>query len=104
MICDDFTGSLPRKKHGYEMLFVLTDKRPTISRGGIPTKFICDNGTQFSRRLFQDLFKEQGFLQQFTAPYTPQINPTEIFNRTIKTMIAQFTGKSEYHWNDVLLE
>jgi len=31
-----------------------------------------------------------GISQQFTAPYTPQENPTELANRTVKTMIAQF--------------
>jgi len=38
--------------------------------------------------------------QQFTAPYTSQENPTERANRTVKTMIAQFTGQNQRNWDE----
>ncbi|XP_044312755.1 uncharacterized protein LOC123037197 [Drosophila rhopaloa] len=41
-----------------------------------------------------------GIKQQFTAPYTPQENPTERANRKIKTMIAQFAGKDQRTWDE----
>jgi len=41
-----------------------------------------------------------GISQQFTAPYTPQDNPTERANRTVKTMIAQFAGQDQRNWDE----
>jgi len=41
-----------------------------------------------------------GISQQFTAPYTPQENPTERANRTVKTMIAQFAGQDQRNWDE----
>jgi len=38
--------------------------------------------------------------QQLTAPYTPQENPTERANRTVKTMIAQFAGQDQKNWDE----
>nr|XP_043067114.1 uncharacterized protein LOC122321340 [Drosophila bipectinata] len=34
------------------------------------------------------------------APYTPQENPTERVNRTVKTMIAQFARKDQRTWDE----
>ncbi|XP_065356170.1 uncharacterized protein LOC135950562 [Calliphora vicina] len=45
-----------------------------------------------------------GVHQQFTAPYTPQENPTERANRTIKTIIAQFSGQQHTTWDELLPE
>jgi len=41
-----------------------------------------------------------GTSQQFTAPYTPQENPTKRVNRTVKTMIAQFAGQDQRNWDE----
>jgi len=38
------------------------------------------------------------------APYTPQENPTERANRTVKTMIAQYAGANQRCWNETLPE
>ncbi|XP_070075715.1 uncharacterized protein [Drosophila takahashii] len=43
---------------------------------------------------------EMGIRQQFTAPYTPQENPTERANKTVKTMIAQFAGQDQRTWDE----
>ncbi|EDW44970.1 GM26686 [Drosophila sechellia] len=37
---------------------------------------------------------------QLTAPYTPQENSTERAKRTVKTMIAQFTGADQRTWDE----
>jgi len=41
-----------------------------------------------------------GIRQQFTAPYTPQENPTERANRTVKTMSTQFAGQDQRNWDE----
>jgi len=41
-----------------------------------------------------------GIRQQLTAPYTPQKNPPERANRTVRTKIAQFAGHDQRNWED----
>jgi len=52
-----------------------------IARYGVPKVVITDNGVQYLQTL--------GIRQQFTAPYTPQKNPTERAIRTFKTMTPE---------------
>jgi len=62
---------------------------------------------QFASRIFKSFLAEMGISQNFTAPYTPQENPTERANRTVKTMIAQFAGQDqrnlEEKWPEIML-
>jgi len=67
-------------------------KEHIIARYGVPKIVITDNGVQFASKIFKSFLAEMGAKQQFTAPYTPQDNPTKRANRTVKTMIAQFAG------------
>ncbi|XP_070854111.1 uncharacterized protein [Drosophila suzukii] len=41
---------------------------------------------------------------QHTAPYTPQQNPTDRANRTIKTMVAQYIEDKQTTWDELLPE
>lgn len=127
IVCADFVGPLPRSKHGNSMLLVFTDKfskwsefvplrRATgetlkkafreriLANFGAPRLFVTDNGSQFTSKVFQSYLKELGIEQQLTAPYTPQENPTERVNRTIKTMMAQYAGKNQKTWDELLPE
>jgi len=61
---------------------------------------ITDNGVQFDIKIFKSFLAEMGTKQQFTAPYTPQENPTERANRTVKTMIAQSVGQNQRNWDE----
>jgi len=61
---------------------------------------ITDNGVQFASCIFKSFLAEVGISQQFTAPYTPQENPTERANRTVKSMIAQFAGQDQRNWDE----
>jgi len=69
-----------------------------IARYGVPKVVITDNGVQFASRIFKSVLAEMGISQQFTAPYTPQENPTKRANRTVKTMIAHFAGQDQRNW------
>lgn len=126
-VCADFVGPLPRSKHGASMLLVFFDRfskwnelvplrkataeslikafrERIIARYGVPKVLITDNGTQFTSRIFRKFLDEYGVHQQLTAPYTPQENPTERANRTIKTMIAQFSEQQHNKWDEFLPE
>ncbi|TDG38628.1 hypothetical protein AWZ03_014950, partial [Drosophila navojoa] len=45
-----------------------------------------------------------GVTLQYTAPYSPQENPTERTNRTVKTMIAQYIEGHQSSWDELLPE
>jgi len=75
-------------------------KERIIARYGVPKIVITDNGVQFSSKIFKSFLAEMGAKQQFTAPYTPQENPTERANRTVKAMIAQFAGQDQRNWDE----
>ena len=126
-VCTDFVGPLPRSKHGNTMLLVVFDKfskwvelvalrkattesliksfrERILPHFGVPKVLITDNGAQFSSKKFGTFLEDWGIRHQFTAPYTPQENPTERANRTVKTMIAQFTGDDHRKWDELLPE
>jgi len=75
-------------------------KERIIARYWVPKIVITDNGVQFTSKTFKSFLAEMGAKQQFTAPYTPQENPTERANRTVKTMIAQFAGQNQRDWDE----
>jgi len=75
-----------------------------LGRVGIPRKFVCDNGTQFTSRILKEYFHTIGVEIQYTAPYCPQENPTERTNRTVKTMIVQLTEGDQSSWDGLLPE
>jgi len=98
-VCADFVGPLPRLKHGNQMLLVSIDrfskwtelvplrsataeslkkafKERIIARYKVPKIVITYNEVQFASKIFKSFLAEMGAKQQFTAPYTPQENPT----------------------------
>lgn len=126
-ICADFVGPLPRSTHGNSMLLVIMDRfskwteliplrkattdglikgcrERIVSRYGVPKMIITDNGAQFTSAKWEKFLKEMGIKHQLTAPYTPQENPTERTNRTVKTMIAQVSRQHHNKWDDALPE
>jgi len=82
-------------------------KKRIIARYGVPKIVITDNEVQFASKIFKSFLAEMGTKQQFTAPYTPQENPTERANRTVKTMIAQFAWQNQRNcdekWPEIML-
>ncbi|XP_037931299.1 uncharacterized protein LOC119666095 [Teleopsis dalmanni] len=75
-----------------------------LARFGVPKILITDNETQFTSHLFRQFVNELEITHQTTAPYSPQGNPTERANRTIKTMIAQSTEIEQRRWDEALPE
>ncbi|KAL7725468.1 hypothetical protein ACLKA6_017759 [Drosophila palustris] len=79
-------------------------QKAILARFGVPKVLITDNGAQFTSRTFKNFLQDTGVKHQYTAPYTPQENPTERANRTVKTMIAQFAGANQRFWDEALPE
>jgi len=79
-------------------------RKNILSRFGVPRRFVCDNGTQFTSRSFRSFCQTAGVELQHTAPYSPQQNPTERANRTIKTMISQNIEGQQDPWDELLPE
>jgi transposase InsO family protein len=127
VLCADFVGPLPRSTHGNTMLLVFFDafsklvelvplrkataahlmrsfRERILARFGVPKMLVCDNGTQFTSRAFAAFCGQLGMSLQHTAPYTPQQNPTERVNRTVKTMVAQYLDDQQRTWDERLPE
>jgi len=107
----DLVGPLPRSSKGNSYMVVFQDKftkwvqckairkattkavsqalhETVLMRFGGPKTVISNNGTQFTGKLFRGLLNEMGINHCLTPPYTPQANPVERTNKTLKTMVA----------------
>lgn len=73
-----------------------------ILRHGKPDTLLSDNGTQLRSKQLEERLKECGIKHITTPAYAPHCNPVERANRTIKTMIAQFTGGDQKTWDEKL--
>lgn len=75
-----------------------------LHRYGAPNTLLSDNGPQYANKLFIELAKQYAINHRFTPPYSPQCNPVERTNRTIKTMIRQFCEENHKSWDKHLSE
>lgn len=121
-VSTDIVGPLPRSSRGNVYLTVFQDRftkwvqcrairKPTakvvtkalyeevITKFGCPNIVITDNGTQYTGKIFKDFLQEMGISHRLTPPYTPQANPVERTNKTLKTMIAQFCENDHRKWD-----
>lgn len=126
-VSSDLVGPLPRSTKGNCYVLVFQDRftkwivckairtatakavsqalyDEILMRFGRPATVITDNGTQYTGQPFRQLLKEFGINHRFTPPYTPQANPVERANKTIKTMIAQFCEGDHKKWDTHLSE
>lgn len=122
IVATDLMGPFPRSTSGHKFILVVTDlfskfsltfplrsatsKLVTnrIEEGvflifGVPRLLICDNGTQYTSKLFSDLMKQYGVTVRYNALYHPQANPTERYNRTLKTMLRVYISDNHRHWD-----
>ncbi|XP_045776096.1 uncharacterized protein LOC123874648 [Maniola jurtina] len=127
VVTTDLIGPLPRSSKGYQWIIVFHDKFTKWSEikplrtatantvacalkecilnryGGIKT-LLSDNARIFTSKVFKDTLTKYKIEQKFTAPYTPQCNPTERVNRTLETMISAYIEKSHKKWDEYLGE
>ncbi|KAH0819470.1 hypothetical protein GEV33_003321 [Tenebrio molitor] len=126
-VSTDLVGPLPRSSRGNCYVVVMQDRftkwvqcravrkataravtqalyEEVITRFGCPVTVISDNGTQYSGTTFHTLLQELGITHRLTPPYTPQANPVERTNKTLKTMVAQFCEADQKKWDARLPE
>jgi transposase InsO family protein len=126
-VSTDLVGPLPRSSRGNCYVVVMQDRftkwvqcravrkataravtqalyEEVITRFGCPVTVISDNGTQYSGTTFRTLLQELGIAHRLTPPYTPQANPVERTNKTLKTMVAQFCEADQKKWDARLPE
>ena len=128
-IAMDIVGPLVKSSGGHQYILVVCDyatrfpeafplrtiTAPAVlrvliqlfSRVGIPDEILTDQGTNFTSRLMQLLYKQLGISAIRTTPYHPQTDGlVERFNQTLKKMLQKFvddTGKDWDRWLPFLL-
>ena len=127
MVSVDLVGPLPRSNNGNSTLLVMQDrltkwievkplrkatgvaiaqaiKEQIILKFGCPRVIISDNGRQFISKEFRQVLADAKIEHRKTPPYSPQCNPVERVNRTLKTMIKQYIDTSQKTWDKYLGE
>ncbi|KAI2657313.1 Retrovirus-related Pol polyprotein from transposon 17.6 [Labeo rohita] len=71
-----------------------------ISRVGVPSEIITDQGTNFMAKLMKLLYKQLGIRGIRTTPFHPQTDGlVERFNGTLKNMLKKFVDESGRDWD-----
>lgn len=122
IIATDLMGPLPRSKSGYRFILVVVDlfskftltfplrsstahivskhlEEDVFLLFGVPRLLLCDNGPQYTSKIFTQLMKEYGVSVRYNAFYNPQSNPTERYNRTLKTMLSMYVSDNHREWD-----
>lgn len=94
---------VPLKRATTALLQVVFRER-ILTRFKVPKMVVCDNGAHVASRMLRSFMESLGVKLQFTAPYSPQENPTERTNRTVKTMMAQYIEGHQSSWDELLPE
>lgn len=75
-----------------------------ILRHGCPEIVVSDNGTQFKSTQLEKLLAAYSIKHMYIPAHTPQCNPIECTNRTIKTMITQYVDRNHRNWDERIPE
>jgi transposase len=121
-VSSDLIGKLPYSSRGNQYLLLFQDnfskyvefkvlrnataqtvgdafEKLILYRWGAPLVLTTDNGGQYNNQLFAGLAKQYKINHTFTPPYSPQCNPVERTNRTIKGMIRRYCENNHKHWD-----
>lgn len=128
VIATDFVGPLPRSKSGNAWILTVVDthskytlafplkkatgetlikklKEEVFFVYGVPQKIICDNGSQYTCKMFDEFLESFHIEKQTTSAYTPRQNPSEAYNKVIGTALKMFiTDKKHDNWDANLKE
>ncbi|KAI2648139.1 Transposon Ty3-I Gag-Pol polyprotein [Labeo rohita] len=71
-----------------------------ISRVGVPSEIVTDQGTNFMAKLMKLLYKQLGIRGIRTTPFHPQTDGlVERFNGTLKNMLKKFVDETGRDWD-----
>lgn len=109
----DLLGPLPRSKNGFTYILLISDyftkfcllhplreaKTPPIVKYleeqvfliyGAPQIIACDNGSQFTAKIFKKLATDYGVKIYYNANYHAQVNAVERVNRVLEAAIRSY--------------
>ncbi|KAE8737742.1 hypothetical protein FOCC_FOCC016791 [Frankliniella occidentalis] len=66
---------------------------------GVPSTLVCDNGPQYTAKVFTSFLEQNGVKQHKNFYYHPQHNPTERVNRVLKSMIVSYIMDNQRLWD-----
>ena len=124
-IAMDIVGPLPKSNRGNRYILVICDyatRYPKaialrsiaaediaeelavlFSRVGIPNEILTDQGSNFTSKLLQELYKLLHVRQIRTSPYHPQTDGlVERFNQTLKSMLRKTATDEGKDWDKLL--
>lgn len=122
ILSSDLMGPLPRSHRGYRYILVIQDyfskfcsvfplrtasadaltkkiEEEVFLMFGVLRLFICDNGKQYRSTQFRRMLETYKCKIKYTGFYHPQADPTERYNRTLKTMISMFVSENHRTWD-----
>ena len=119
----DCVGPLPKTKKGHQ--YLLTAMCPTtrypiaipvrnisaktvlqhllkvFTTYGFPKELQCDQGTNFTSKVFQDTMNELAIKQSFSSAYHPESQGAlERHHQTLKALLKKFCIESESDWDE----
>ena len=119
----DILGPLPTTARGNQYILVMSDHftkwveavsmanqrtrtvakafvDEVISRHGVPSKLLTDQGRNFEADLMREVFRLLGVEKLRTSPYHPQTDgQVERLNRTLKGILTAYVNKDHNDWD-----
>ena len=80
-------------------------KTNIFSRFGVPNAIICDGGSHFCNKPFENLVAKYGVKHKVATLYNPQTSgQVELANREIKTILVKVMNNNRKDWSLKLLD
>ncbi|XP_033741736.1 uncharacterized protein LOC117328321 [Pecten maximus] len=121
----DVVGPLSRTKKGNRFILTITDDATRypeafalknvdaqtiadtlvelFSRVGVPRVILTDQGTNFTSKMIQELYRVMGIKGITTTPYHPQANgKVERFNTTLKAVLKKLCTSNNEAWDELV--
>jgi hypothetical protein len=89
------------KSDGNTVAFFVFKK--IISRFGISSEIVTDQGSHFQNEMMKELASKLGFRNGHCSPYYPKKNgQVEAVNKSLKTILQKIVNQSKFEWHIML--
>lgn len=118
----DFLGPYPSSKNGNTVIFIVVDQysrfvfiepmrqattinvikfleKHIFNMFSVPEYIWCDNGKQFTAKLFKEFLDKFGVKLVFSPKYSPQGNISERVNRSLLASIRAYVAEDHREWD-----